>query len=179
MAHHLLYGNKACLMTNPAQNANPVMVNSNNGEASASSKWRQRDRKPNGKEPGLKTLKRVAYLGQDYVHRYYFGTTPLAIPPARYRREMLGENAPVDEDEEESWNSLWRQTELYHRKIKHDNEWLKANGKSLEVPEIELADLDTASLHTALPGGRKGLGTLEIFMRHCEAWRLHARGEAQ
>lgn len=60
------------------------------GKGPAPSNWRQMERKPHGREPGLKTLKRIAYLGQDYVNRYYFGITPLAVSPARYRREAPG-----------------------------------------------------------------------------------------
>ena len=42
----------------------------------------QRDRYPFGvSEPGLMTLKRIAYLGQDYVHRLVFGPTPLTTYP--------------------------------------------------------------------------------------------------
>ena len=33
------------------------------------------------KEPGLKTLKRIAYLAKDMVHRFYFGKTPLVVKP--------------------------------------------------------------------------------------------------
>ena len=41
---------------------------------------RQRDRYPFGTvEPGILTLKRVAYLGQDYVHRLHWGPTPLSV----------------------------------------------------------------------------------------------------
>ena len=42
----------------------------------------QRDRYPMGTlEPGLMTLKRVAYLGQNYVHRLLFGPTALTTYP--------------------------------------------------------------------------------------------------
>ena len=38
----------------------------------------ERYRKPAPDESGLKTLKRIALLGQDYVDRFFFGATPLA-----------------------------------------------------------------------------------------------------
>lgn len=81
-------------------------------------------------------------------------------------------------EDEEDWQRLWRQTELDQSGMKQVNGYLNAQGKSVDVPEIVLAHLDSSALHAGLPDGRRGLGTLEVFMRHCEAWRLHARGEA-
>ena len=50
----------------------------------------QRDRYPRGSEPGLKTLKRIAYLGKDFVYRFYFGECllPLTFLP-RYVASCL------------------------------------------------------------------------------------------
>lgn len=143
------------------------------------------DRKPYGKEPGLKTLKRIAYLGRDFVNRFYFGYTPLAISPENYlrkRRNMgdtdASENGEItdqeDEDVGETWNGLYRQE--FDKKIA---ERVNKNIKTTyDVPHIDFGVLDTTELHSGLPDGRKGLGILEIFMRHCEAWRLHVRHEA-
>lgn len=49
------------------------------------------NRKPAGQEPGLKTLRRIAYLGWDYPHRFYFGTTPLQASPAQEERQLEAE----------------------------------------------------------------------------------------
>jgi len=145
-------------------------------------RWSQRNRKPHGDEPGLKTLKRIAYLGQDYVHRFYFGATPLVISPKQTRKQLASEDFidsdddldGIDEDEE-----IWRQE--YERGIIELNEanaQRSAKHQGIERPLMRLSDLDTEDLHHGLPGGRRGLGNLEIFMRHCEAWRLHSCKEA-
>ena len=147
-------------------------------------RWNQRDRKPNGAEPGLKTLKRIAYLGQDYVHRYYFGTTPLVISPWRTRQQLRAQNLTVDVDEdvvegeEDWWPRRYSETEQYNERIERANDQSRANKKPCAGPVMRLADLDTEDLHSGLPDGRRGLGNLEIFMRHCEAWRLHSRADA-
>lgn len=113
---------------------------------------KQRERKPHGREPGLKTLKRIAYLGQDYVNRYFFGTTPLAISAARYKKEVLGDNA-VDMAGEEEWQRLYRQTEMENRVIEKANESFKSNGHTLDVPKIDIAAFDSEQLHRGLPDG--------------------------
>ena len=147
-------------------------------------RWSQRDRKPSGTEPGLKTLKRIAYLGQDYVHRFYFGTTPLVISPRQMRKQLKSQNltVDVDEDHEEAEEDLWREiyaeTEQDNKTVARNNDQRRANKKPCEGPVMRLADLDTEELHSGLPDGRRGLGNLEIFMRHCEAWRLHSRADA-
>ena len=129
-------------------------------------RWSQRNRKPNGKEPGLKTLRRIEYLGQDYVHRFYYGPSPLSLSPSRLQSQLQAQGLDdpsngddLDEDE------IGRE--------------LEGEGDDLcEYPVIMFTDLDTSRLQTGLPDGRRGLGNLEIFMRHCEAWRLNACGKA-
>ena len=146
----------------------------------------QRDRKPYGQnEPGLKTLKRIAYLGQDFIHRFYFGATPLAISPQRYDRQrrlgnpnQAGSDQFTDQEREGEWLELLHQTDLHNTFMQEANDGRRALKEPLEGPVIRLIDLDTCELHRGLPDGRRGLGNFEIFMRHCEAWRLHARGEA-
>ena len=143
--------------------------------------WRQsqRDRKPCGRsEPGLKTLKRIAYLGQDFVHRFYFGATPLAISPERYDRHKAGAEQVINEDREDEWLELFNETDIHNKVVREANDRRRALDLPLEVPLINLSDLDTQELHRGLPDGRRGLGNFEIFMRHCEAWRLHVRAEA-
>lgn len=170
-------------------------------------RWIQRDRKPSGKEPGLKTLTRIAYLGRDYVHRFYFGSTPLCISPQRtYKQlhsqglynvvnanevgsgegvsggdlnQLIEDDAVVDaegswknsDDIENTWRDLYIATEL-------ENNQGRVNNQGCIGPLIKFSDLDTEDLHTGLPDGRRGLGNLEIFMRHCEAWRLHSQADA-
>lgn len=146
----------------------------------------QKDRKPHGRsEPGLKTLKRIAYLGQDFVHRFYFGATPLAISRECYARQRdlgdpnkAGVEHVVDQDKEDEWLEVFNQTDLDNRIVREANDCRRARGEPLEGPLIRFADLDTQEMCRGLPNGQRGLGNFEIFMRHCEAWRLNARAEA-
>ncbi|KAL6719081.1 hypothetical protein ACLMJK_003316 [Lecanora helva] len=153
-------------------------------------RWFQRDRKPNGGEPGLKTLKRIAYLGQDYVRRFYFGATPLTISPRQTQRQLksLGLDVEIEDGEsqrdgeidevEDLWHADYDATAQENGTMGMANEQRRAKKQAWEGPIIRLADLDTEDMHAGLPDGRRGLGNLEIFMRHCEAWRLHSRGDA-
>ncbi len=124
----------------------------------------ERNRKPNGTEPGLKTLKRIAYLGQNFVHSYYFGVTPLSKCPPYH--------------DQETWDEDLAQMKAAIETTKVENKRLRAAGQEVEVPHIALNNMDTRDIHAGLPGGRRGLGGFELFMRHCEAWRLDACGEA-
>ena len=129
-------------------------------------RWAQRNRKPNGRESGLKTLKRIEYLGQDYVHRFYFGPSPLSLSPSRLQSQLQAQGL-VDPSNEDDLDEDGFGPEL------------EGKGDELcEFPVILFSDLDTSRLHTGLPDGRRGLGNFEIFMRHCEAWRLNACEEA-
>ena len=148
--------------------------------------WSQRNRKPYGRsEPGLKTLKRIAYLGQDFVHRFYFGATPLAISKERYNRQKYlsdpnkaGAGPVIDQDRENKWLESFNQTNSQRINARAANERRRVLNLPLKGPLIRLAELDTREMHRGLPDGRRGLGNFEIFMRHCEAWRLDACGEA-
>lgn len=157
------------------------------GDDSGAWYWTQRDRKPHGRfEPGLKTLKRIAYLGQDFVHRFYFGATPLAISKQRYYRQrdsdgptMSGAEYVINREREQQWREAFHQTAIHNRSVREANHRRRALGEPSEGPIMNLAHLDVPGIHPrGLPGGLKGLGNFEIFMRHCEAWRLHTLGEA-
>lgn len=130
------------------------------------SSWKvsPRNRTPNGPEPGLKTLKRIAYLGQNFVHGYYFGATPLS-------------QCPEHEDPVE-WQREYDETKAENDQIKEVNHRRRAAGEAQMGPVISINHMDTRDIHDDLPGGRRGIGGFEIFMRHCEAWSLHARAEA-
>ncbi|KAH0560095.1 hypothetical protein GP486_003388 [Trichoglossum hirsutum] len=104
-------------------------------------------------EPGLKTLKRIVYLAQDMVHRFYYGITDLS------------EKADWMTDEE--WDGMLREHE----------ETLEARLE--EIPTIHIGSLDSVGMHIGLPGGRQGVGGFEIWMRHHEAWKLDAMGKAR
>lgn len=148
-------------------------------------RWVQRNRKPDGSEPGIKTLKRIAYLGQDYVHRFYFGATSLSLSPRQMQEQLKAQNimAPNDDGitdaDEQVWQELYDRTERENRTLQEANDLHRANHELCDGPRIRLSDLDSEDIHTGLPDGRRGLGNLEIFMRHCEAWKLHSNADAQ
>jgi hypothetical protein len=111
------------------------------------------ERKIEKDEPGLKTLKRIAYLAQDMVHRYYYGMTHL------------------------SKKSDWMNDEEWDGMLREHEEILEAGLE--EIPTIQIGSLDSVGMHRGLPGGRQGVGGFEIWMRHHEAWRLDAIGKAR
>jgi hypothetical protein len=117
---------------------------------------RKFNRKVERNEPGLKTLKRIAYLAQDMVHRFYYGATPLTDKP--------------DWMSDEEWVQA------------REDQGKFSEGETIpdeEIPTIRISDLDSIRLHCNLPNGRRGVGGFEIWMRHHEAWRLGAIGKAR
>ena len=153
--------------------------------------WAGRDRKPYGsQEPGLKTLKRVVYLGQDYVRRFYFGATPLAIFPNHTFRNQdveVGDSASEYSSEDSYVGSGWGAYVPWHNKDEWKEAFARAGkqnerrrmGEGLKRPIIKLSDLDSRDLRQGLTDGYQGLASFELFMRHCEAWRLGALGYAK
>ena len=150
--------------------------------------WSQLDRKPFGSsEPGLKTLKRIAYLGQDFIRRFVFGATPLTISQEEYKRQRdlrdpnkKGTEHVIDQVRQDDWRELFERSARHHREFEAQTERKRARGEDLEEKyDINLATLDTSGRHRGLPDGRKGLENFEIFMRHSEVWRLHALGQAR
>ena len=121
-------------------------------------------RKPGGAEPGLKTLRRIAYIGQDFTNRFSFGPTPLACMP------------------EGNYHGDW-DTDYAARKMKWRNSRQKiaqtlATGGFYDAPLICLSSRDADSRHSGNSNGQGSLNQFELFMRHCEAWRLDAKHEA-
>lgn len=162
-----------------------------------------RDRKPHGsQEPGLKTLKRVAYLGQDFVRRYYFGATPLAIFPNNSFQYQSGEEREDDRPESRldvseylredlegetgrglyaPWHSedVWKEAFARSEKQNERRRFGVKTGTGPKRPVIELSSLETRYMRQGLPDSHRGLASFELFMRHCEAWRLDATGYAK
>lgn len=142
----------------------------------------QRNRKPDGPEPGLKTLKRIAYLGQDFVNRFYFGATPLTVFPDRGEEWAPEENIDDEERiktiEEEEWKAYICEVLSANKALQEADEKQRLHVVEEYGPFLSFAILDSNDMHGDLPDGRRGLGCFELFMRHCEAWRLHARAYA-
>ena len=144
----------------------------------------ERNRKPAGPEPGLKTLKRVAYLGQDFVNRFYFGATPLATMTDVLDSDEDMSNPGntndwgIHEEFEAGYTAAVREVSYVNKALQEIDENQKLTVATEYGPYMSLAALDTNGIHEELPDGRRGMGSFEIFMRHCEAWRLHAHAEA-
>ncbi|KAL9126622.1 MAG: hypothetical protein Q9217_004360 [Psora testacea] len=134
-------------------------------------------RYPNGNEPGLKTLKRIAYLGRDFVHRFYFGATPIAISYQQYQKQR-DPSYVIQEYLQADWQKRYEKARLHVEKLDGANALLRAKRLPSAGPLMSLADLDGQNVHRELPNGRRGLGNLEVFMRHCEVWRLDAKADA-
>lgn len=136
----------------------------------------ERNRKPDGPEPGLKTLKRIAYLGQDFTNRFYFGATPLTVPPDF--AELVDRDMDIDDDirsfTEEEWAQEFTRVLNANKALRKADERQRTRIAAEFGPFISFTVMDTALMHGDLPDGRRGLGTFELFMRHCEAWRLDA-----
>ncbi|MCJ1404751.1 hypothetical protein MMC11_007977 [Xylographa trunciseda] len=102
-------------------------------------------RKPLGAEPGLKTLKRVAHLGKDFVGRwirYDLGVGRLH-PLAKQKTNPIFKGR--------TWIPLAQRYMLYPELMDSDT----------GIPYIQEARFD--------------VGSFEYFMRHCEAWSLDAQ----
>lgn len=52
--------------------------------------------------------------------------------------------------------------------------WAKT--ASGEVPICSFKRLDALKQHIGQPGGRSGIGSFELFFRHCAAWKLECEG---
>lgn len=138
-------------------------VSNANGEEKEESPFWQKSRKPQGAEPGLKTLRRIAYLGQNYTQRFYFGSTPIC---KWSKRRWPGAGL---------WLHLRDRIPAVNDMLQAANDQgAKDGGFPLPSLTISLCDLDSRKMQEDLPGGRKAIGGFELFMRHCEAWRLHA-----
>ncbi|MCJ1383286.1 hypothetical protein MMC17_006399 [Xylographa soralifera] len=99
-------------------------------------------RKPSGAEPGLKTLKRVAYLGQNFVERW--------ISYGIETRETIG-----NEDGDPHVFRIGRASTTLNQKY---SLWMDEMDSLNDIPYVKEALLD--------------IGSFEYFMRHCETWHL-------
>ena len=149
----------------------------------------EQSRKPDGSEPGLKTLKRIAYLGQEFVNRFYFGASPLTINVNPSGGGGFVGDSDVDtesdgyaEHEQQYPRRLFLATsrDVYNANmaLQEADEAQRLRLATEVGPFMSFTMLDTKDMHSELPDGRRGLGTFELFMRHCEAWRLNAHAYA-
>ncbi|MCJ1277517.1 hypothetical protein MMC21_005330 [Puttea exsequens] len=118
---------------------------------------RPRDWKPHGQEPGLKTLRRVHYWAKEFVDCLYIGDSPLAKCPIKVSSPLLRAN----------YEAQW--LERYQGARKRKRRLLQRN--------TALAEFGSYNLNNSFADGRQGLEIMEIFLKHCEAWRLSAQGK--
>lgn len=93
-------------------------------------KLEQRDRFPQSKECGLKTLKRVAFLGRDFAHRFVYGVSPLLIPPQVAKAQNAGEHHP------KSYQTV---LDRWNEKVE---EAAQNRGRRVHTRRVPLVDLD-------------------------------------
>ena len=143
----------------------------------------ERYRKPAGDEPGLKTLKRVAFLGRNYIDRFFFRDAPCAKAAATHVPSALesSTNQELRKSKGQHWGDTsprhkrhmvaWDHTDTGDRSIRYQIKhmlgpyanvaWLRKNKSYLYSTSLESLDR---------------LGQFETFMRHAEVWRLHFSG---
>lgn len=93
----------------------------------------QRERFPQGKECGLKTLKRVAFLGRDFVHRFVYGVSPILLPPQAAQAQNSSEHASKSNQKIlEAWNERVEQAYQNRRQRVHTR----------GLPKLDLDEID-------------------------------------
>jgi len=110
-------------------------------------------RKPQGTEPGLKTLKRVVQMGSNFATTY--------VNAAKRNGGARKYGSRMDYGHYEDYDY----------------------GESPDLGpgpiEIYITDMDYAGSVVEKPDARHGLGSLELLMRHSETWRLDALGDVR
>ena len=109
----------------------------------------------------------MACVGESFTDEFYIRYTTFA-------RSLISDRTGVT-----AYKERWAEWKAY----KEDHERRRTTTSEplnhITGPLIDLAILDSRIYrHGSIPNGLAGLGTFEMFMRHCEAWRLDARGEA-
>ena len=128
---------------------------------------REAYRMPAGPEAGIKTLKRVVYLGQDFTNRFCFGNTPLHYPSKAFLKEYP-----------HRWIKDYEARKEHTQKRIDDFNRLLAEGKEPSPQdEGKAQELDSKDTFQD-PDYRRSLAMLEIFVRRLEARRLMNRKEA-
>ena len=115
------------------QKDGPKSYSAKNSKLVAVRTLEQRDRFPQGKECGLKTLKRVAFLGRDFAHRYVYGVSPLLILPQMAKAQDAGEQDP---------KSYQMVLDRWNEKIEEAAQNRRRRVHTRRVPLIDLDDID-------------------------------------
>ncbi len=137
--------------------------------------WDEINRYPHGREPGLKSLKRIAFLGKDFVHRMMIGQSPLMISPERYAKQMDAGHI-IDTAQERKWQNLYDKAGHDARELQNQREAERNCGMWPRLPDTDFRLLGMSTWDQNFFDVRLGIQSFEMFMRHCEAWHLHALG---
>ena len=157
----------------------------------------ERYRRPAGNELGLKTLKRVAFLGRNYVDRFFFRDAPSAKVTSRIPSKLgldiaqeeasngIQNQTPSDQDVRKSEIPGGGDTLPRHARgmmaWDHDNiiaDTIGVCSKRMPGPYTDVGWLrkNKSYLYSANVESLDRLGQFEAFMRHVEVWRLHVSG---
>jgi len=101
---------------------------------------------------GLKAVKAIACIADDFAHRFYLGRTELT----RFDDEDDEEYFESHEDKDPEWDGL---------SIKNDEKTGRA------IPHAKFSDMDTYRLGTRAYGHR-GIPGFELLLRHEAVWRF-------
>ena len=116
-----------------------------------------------GGEPGLKTIRRLAYLARNFVHRYCELTREFWRNAGILSFQDNNAGNTIDEHGND------QDVRIMNGSPKSTRDVTEPNQPSLV---ITLSNLDGINMHDGFPNGPNSLGIFELFMRHCEAWRL-------
>lgn len=109
--------------------------------------FQQRKRQDEQIVKGLKAVKRIAFAAEDMVRRFVLN-------------EVDGKDASGTVYDE--WGEF------------DNRNWVTTpQGR---VPLCSFKTLDALKQHIGKPGGRLGIGSFELFLRHCAAWKLECEG---
>lgn len=112
---------------------------------------------------GAKVARRIAWLGSDFVRRFYIGATK----GTALTKEYLSRNNDIDLDNLNDENQ-YDEREMIG--------CIEANEAQRYVPRAGYARINGKSQHRGQPGGRFGLKMFETFMRMVELWELDHKG---
>ena len=151
-------------------------------------------RKPACNESGLKTLRRIALLGQDYIDRYFFSAAPLAkssegtrsdsgearvsLPNSTAKQVQTGQNVHAEEFQSEIFDYACFERAKAWQKYVARVESLRISGGPVPGP---IADVQWLRINKVNPSCARwevvdSVEQFEVFMRHVEVWRLHVVG---
>lgn len=111
-------------------------------EAVAGHTLDQRDRFPQGKECGLKTLKRIAFLGRDFAQRFVYGVSPILLQPSGGQGRNSSEHAPEsDQAILGRWNERVEKAAQNRRQRVHTRRLPHIDSDDIDGKRIEVCTL--------------------------------------